>query len=189
MQVLPMQVLPIQVLPIQGVPRSMAFSGSASPSDRAFSALAYLLPLSVGILSFSAYAFRDFPFLQILAIPALPVLVVSRNLPFGDFLIFLGLLFFVIRNPKVSYFIRFNVMQSILLDIALVLGNLILGYLLQPAMRSMGSAGALTLETFSNMFFLATIAAVAYGVFRSVQGNLADEIPAVSEAARIQTRY
>lgn len=164
----------------------MAFYGSASPSDRTFAALAYILPLYVG-LSFSQFLFNDFPFMAILGLPALPLALLSSVLPFGDLIIFMALLFFVIRNPKINYFIRFNVMQAILLDIALVLVNLIMGYLLKPVLGSVG--GGFMLETLTNMFFLATIAAVGYGVFKSVQGTLADEIPAISEAARMQMPY
>ena len=164
----------------------MAFYGSASPADRAFAALAYILPLYVG-LTFGQFLFQEFPFMQILALPALPLVVLNGAIPFGDFIVFLALLFFVIRNPKVNYFIRFNVMQAILLDIALVLVSLIMVYLLNPVLGSLG--GGFMLQTLINMFFLAMIAAVGYGVFKSVQGTLADEIPAISEAARMQMPY
>ena len=164
----------------------MAFYGSASPADRAFAALAYILPLYVGF-TLKPSLVDDFPFINILALPALPLVVLKGAIPYGDFIVFLALLFFVIRNPKVNYFIRFNVMQAILLDIALVLVSLIMVYLLNPVLGSLG--GGFMLQTLINMFFLATIAAVGYGVFKSVQGTLADEIPAISEAARMQMPY
>lgn len=164
----------------------MAFYGSASPADRTFAALAYILPLYAG-LTFGSFLFAEFPFMQFLALPALPLIILGGALPFGDFIIFLALLFFVIRNPNINYFIRFNVMQAILLDIALILINLIMGYFLNPVLGSLG--GGFMLQTLTNMFFLATIAAVGYGVFKSVQGNLANEIPAISEATKMQLPY
>jgi hypothetical protein len=161
----------------------MGFYGAPSASDRAFSALAYLIPFSIGVKLFSQYLFNDFPVLQVLAIPAFPLILIYQSIPMGEFVVFLLLLFFVIRNTNISYFIRFNVMQAILLDIALILSDLVLGLVARPLGNSF------IMETFYNMVFLATLASVGYGIFKSTQGTLADEIPAISEAARIQVRY
>ncbi len=83
------------------------------------------------------------------------------------FLIFIGL----VRNPKVSYFIRYNACQAILLNIALI----ILGYFIQliklPELASLGFI--LSLGTF---------------IFASVKCFFGCEpdIPLISRSARIQ---
>ena len=88
--------------------------------QRLLALLAYLLPWSDAVL-FGASLFELFPVLQLLAAPALPLLSLQRLVPFGGFLLFLALFLGVVRNQRVPYFIRFNVLQAILLDIVLIL--------------------------------------------------------------------
>lgn len=120
-----------------------------------------------------------FPALQWLSLPVIPVVLLQRLVPFGGFLLFLLLFLAVVRNPKVPYFIRFNVLQAILLDIVLVLLSLAFNVLLTP----LGAGFAI--RTLSNTVYLGTLVLVLFAAVQCVRGKEAD-IPTVSEAVRMQ---
>jgi uncharacterized membrane protein len=146
--------------------------------QRLLALLAYLLPWSEGV-PFGRSLYGIFPPLQWLTLPVIPVLMLQRLVPFGTFLLFLVLFLAVVRNPKVPYFIRFNVLQAILLDIVLVLLGLAFNVLLTPL------GGGFALRTLSNTVYLGTLALVLFAVVQCVRGKEAD-IPTVSEAVRMQ---
>ncbi|CEJ46658.1 Tic20 family protein [Umezakia ovalisporum] len=158
----------------------MAWRGSTTVSDRIFACLPYLLPL-IEALTFSRYLFADFPALKLLLIPLGPVLVIYQVVPFANLIIFFALFFLVVRNEKISHFIRFNTMQAILLDIVIFLCTLLLEIL-----TPIPGAG-LAVQTLSNTIFLGIVAAVVYSVAQSLFGRYA-EIPAISDAVYMQVR-
>lgn len=149
--------------------------------DRIFAALVYLLPL-VYALPFGFLLLRQFPFLAIIVSPLINLYAITNTLPFAGLIIFFGLWFAVVRNDNISYFVRFNTMQAILLDIVLILCSLIISILV-PAF---GSQSLIT-ETLNNTIFMGTTVACLYGIFQSVRGLYA-EIPAISDAASSQIR-
>jgi len=100
--------------------------------QRLLGALAYLLPLS-DALRFGQSLFDMFPLLGWLALPALPLVVLEQAIPFGGLVLFLLLFLLVVRNPRVPYPIRFNVLQAILIDIVLVLLSLAFDTVLAPS--------------------------------------------------------
>jgi hypothetical protein len=146
--------------------------------QRLLGALAYLLPLS-DALRFGQALFAMFPPLQWLALPALPLVVLEQVIPFGGLVLFLLLFLLVVRNPRVPYPIRFNVLQAILIDIVLVLLALAFDTVLAP----LGAGFAV--RTLSNTIFLGTVLLVLFSVIQSLRGKEAD-IPTVSEAVRMQ---
>jgi hypothetical protein len=146
--------------------------------QRLLAALAYLLPWS-DALPFGQSLIGLFPFLQWLSLPALPVLLLQQAVPFGGFVLFLVLFLAVVRNSRVPYLIRFNVLQAILVDILLILVSLVFSVLLAP----LGIAFAL--RTLSNTVFLAALLLVAFGVVQSLRGQEA-EVPSLSQAVRMQ---
>jgi hypothetical protein len=146
--------------------------------QRLLAAAAYLLPWSDG-LGFGRSLFELFPVLQWLSLPALPVALLQQAVPFGGLLLFLVLFLAVVRNPKVPYLIRFNVLQAILVDILLVLVSLAFNILLAP----LGIDFAL--RTLSNTVFLGVLVLVLFGVVQSLRGEEAD-IPSLSDAVRMQ---
>ena len=100
--------------------------------DRFFGAIVYLfaladvMALGLGLLSiFPALA----PLFQILTTILIPVGIIYNIIPggFGGLIIFFILILAVVQNPKISYFIRFNTMQSILIGIAVSLINIVFG--------------------------------------------------------------
>jgi len=152
--------------------------GNAPIWQRIMSLLAYLLPWNDSV-GFGRYLFNLVPALQWGTLPALPVLLLERAIPFGGFLLFLVLFLAVVRNPRVPYFIRFNVLQAILIDIVLILLGLVIQVLLQP----LGAAFAN--RTLSNTIFLGTAVVVLFAVIECIRGREPD-IPSLSSAVRMQ---
>ncbi len=146
--------------------------------QRPLAALAYLLPLSDAI-PFGKALLLQFPVLQLLALPALPLITLQQAIPFGGLVVFLALYLLVVRNSQVPYLIRFNVLQAILLDIVLVLLTLAFDTLLGP----LGASFAV--RTLENTIFLGTVVLVLFALVQSLRGKEAD-IPTVSEAVRMQ---
>jgi uncharacterized membrane protein len=146
--------------------------------QRLLAALAYLLPWSEA-LGFGRALFEMFPMLQVLAAPALPLLLLQSAVPFGSLVLFMLLFLLVVRNAQVPYLIRFNVLQAILIDIVLVLLTLAFQTLLGPL------GGGFLVRTLSNTIFLGALLLVVFSVVQSLRGKEAD-IPTVSEAVRMQ---
>ena len=104
----------------------MGRSAFTDNKDRFFGAVVYLFALADavsmggGLLSIvPALA----PLFQILTTMLIPVGIVYNIIPggFGSLIVFFILILAVVQNQKISYFIRFNTMQSILIGIAISL--------------------------------------------------------------------
>ncbi|MBC5798057.1 hypothetical protein H5968_23640 [Sphaerospermopsis sp. LEGE 00249] len=159
----------------------MNWRGSTTVPDRIFACLPYLLPL-IDSLIFGSFLLRQFPFLEVLLLPVLPVQAVYNALgPIGQIVVFFGLFIFVVRNEKINHFIRYNAMQAILLDIVIFLVSILLRIL-----TPIPGAG-FAIETLANTIFLGIVASVVYSVFQSLNGRYA-EIPAISDAVYMQVR-
>ena len=146
--------------------------------QRLLGLLAYLLPWS-DALSFGRELYNLFPWIAYLALPATPVLLLERSIPFGGFLLFLVLFLVVVRNPNVPYYLRFNVLQAILLDIMLVVLALAFNVLLSPLGNS------LMIRTLNNTVFIGALVLVLYASIQCLRGKEAD-LPTLSEAVRMQ---
>ncbi|NCQ85071.1 MAG: hypothetical protein GPJ00_11420 [Microcystis aeruginosa W13-18] len=158
----------------------MTWRGSTDTKDRIFGALVYLLPL-YSAFAFGIFIFQQIPFLgAALAIVLTPLAFLYSSLgSFGSLIIFFVLFFAVVRNPRISHFIRFNTMQAILIDILVYLLGLALGFVAR------GLGANLVVETLFNVVFLGAFAACVYSIIQSVIGKYAD-IPTISEAAYSQ---
>lgn len=146
--------------------------------QRLLSALAYLLPFS-DALPFGRALLQQFPFLSVVALPALPLLAVQQLIPFGGLVLFLLLYLAVVRNARVPYLIRFHVLQAILLDIVLMLLSLAFQILLSAF------TGSFAVRTLENTVFLGALVLCLFGLVQSLRGEEA-EIPTVSDAVRMQ---
>jgi uncharacterized membrane protein len=159
----------------------MSWQSSETPVDRFFGSLAYLLPIA-DVFVFGRFVFGQFPSLEQIYLPLAPLLAFNNGI--GGFLLFLGLYIGVVINPRISRFIRFNVLQAILIGILISLCGLILQYILAP----IPGIGAV-IEVFMNTIFFGTWAMAAYGIFMSAFGKYT-EIPQLSETAQMQVdRY
>ena len=146
--------------------------------QRLLALLTYLLPWSDG-LPFGRSLTSLFPVLQWLSLPALPLVLIEQAIPFGGFILFLVLFLGVVRNQRVPYFIRFNALQAILLDIILIVLSLAFNLLLAPL------GGNFAVRTLANTVFLGMLVLVLFWIIQCLRGKEAD-IPSLSEAVRMQ---
>lgn len=162
----------------------MTWRDSTNFKDRFFSALVYALPL-IDVLPYSEGVLSQIPqlgFVYVLLNPLLTVYaILNSTLPFAGLIIFFALWLGVVRNARISHFIRFNTMQAILIDIAIILFGLILQVIV------IGSGGGLIATTLSNVIFLGVLIACIYSMIQSALGSYA-ELPSISEAAYSQVR-
>ncbi|ACC83862.1 hypothetical protein GNF10_01485 [Nostoc sp. UCD121] len=158
----------------------MSWRGSTTVSDRIFACLPYLLPL-IEVFVFGRYLLSDFPPLQLLFLPLLPLLRIYYGVRYAGMIIFFALFLLVVRNEKISHFIRFNTMQAILLDIIIFLFNILTDVV------GLVPVGGFAIQTLSTTIFIGIVGAVAYSVIQSVSGRYA-EIPAISDAVYMQVR-
>lgn len=173
----------------------MAWRGSSTSIDRFWAALPYILPIA----SSSLYAMALVNLLPATAILMQPIALISRFYytitgflgPYGGLLIFFGLFIFVVRNSKISHFIRYNTMQALMIGIIVTLVeltfqflNMSVGLLLQQGTSA--PLGLLFQIFFAGLFILIT-ACYSYSLFYVVQGKYA-EIKWISDAAYAQTQ-
>ncbi|MEH2026713.1 Tic20 family protein [Nostoc sp.] len=158
----------------------MSWRGSTTVSDRIFASLPYLLPL-IEVFVFGRYLLSEFPALQLLFLPLLPLLKIYYGVRYAGMIIFFALFLLVVRNEKISHFIRFNTMQAILLDIIIFLFGILTDVV------GLVPAGGFAIQTLSTTIFIGIVGAVAYSVIQSVSGRYA-EIPAISDAVYMQVR-
>ncbi|NJN23967.1 MAG: hypothetical protein HC810_05705 [Acaryochloridaceae cyanobacterium RL_2_7] len=133
-------------------------------------------------VSFSHSIFNVIPALaSIYYLMILPVGLIYAAIPLGlgSLVVFFGLYFFVVRNDRVSHFIRFNTMQALLISILLFLVRLILGLL--PAVGSL----AFFVTALNTSVFLAILTVFIYSVIQCFRGQYAD-LPSISEAVYMQ---
>ncbi|MEH2055571.1 MAG: Tic20 family protein [Nostoc sp.] len=158
----------------------MSWRGSTTVSDRIFASLPYLLPM-VEVVTFGFFLLDQFPPLAVVFAPILVLWSFYRSVRYAGLIIFFALLLLVVRNEKISHFIRFNTMQAILLDIIIFLFNI-----LMDVVRLIPSGG-FAIQTLSTTIFLGIVVAVGYSVIQSLSGRYA-EIPAISDAVYMQVR-
>ena len=147
--------------------------------DRFFGAAVYLFALAdvmamgLGLLSIiPALA----PIFQILTTILIPVGIIYNIIPggFGGLIIFFVLLLAVVQNPKISYFIRFNTMQSIMMGIALSLIQIVFG--------TLGALGVI-----GGVVFVIVMPVCIYCIAQCVLGKY-PEIPSFSKFVYEQVR-
>ena len=152
--------------------------------QRLVAPLMYLLPWSDAIpLGFGPDGlFIQYPVLRPLVLPALPLMQLERSIPFGlgGLLLFFVLFLAVVRNPNVPYFLRFNALQALLTDIALIVLSIGFRLLLQPI-----AAGSLLLGTLSSAVVVAVLAILLFSLVECLRGREPD-LPGISQAVRMQ---
>ena len=162
----------------------MATNSSVNYLDRIYSTLPYLLPIT-SVVIFGGSLFRQFPILETIFLPIIEVdKILSTSII--DFIsirlvVWFSIFFFVVRSYKVNHFIRFNAIQSLLLDIVVILATVIIKLLGQVSLFYF------ILEIIINVTFLGITAAFLYSVFQCIRGKYAD-MPVISEAAYHQVQ-
>ena len=98
--------------------------------DRVIASVPYLLPLLDG-LRYGKFFFREFPQTYVLLAPLEPLIKAYYTLPFASLVVFFGLYYGIVQNYNFSRFVRFQAMQTILLDILLIIPSLLENFLLR----------------------------------------------------------
>jgi uncharacterized membrane protein len=158
----------------------MSWRGSTTFPDRALACLPYLLPL-IEVFAFGQFLLNDFPLLGLIFLPLLPLLKIYYGVRYAGMIIFFALWLIVVRNEKISHFIRFNTMQAIILDIVIFLCSI-----LTDIVKLVPGSG-FAMQTLYTTIFMGIVAAVVYSVAQSFMGKYA-EIPAISDAVNAQVR-
>ena len=140
--------------------------------------LLYMIPWT-DCLTFGNHLYVKYPFIQIIQIPAIPIILIERSIPFGNLLLFLAIFIGLVRNTKISYFLRFNALQSLLINIGIIIVNFIFEIIFSPFLNS------LIIRTFSSTLLFSLFAVIVYCVWSCTQGNEPD-LPIVSEATKMQ---
>ena len=140
--------------------------------------LLYMIPWA-DCLTFGNHLYIKYPFTQIIQIPAIPIILIERSIPFGNLLLFLAIFIGLVRNNKISYFLRFNALQSLLINIGIIIVNFIFEIIFSPFLNS------LIIRTFSSTLLFSLFAVIVYCVWSCTQGNEPD-LPIVSEATKMQ---
>ena len=138
----------------------------------------YMIPWSDS-LGFGNHLFIKYPFTQIIQIPAFPIILIERSIPFGNLLIFLAIFIGIVRNNKVSYFLRFNALQSLLINI----GVIIISYVFEILFSSFYAS--LIIRTLSSTLLISIFSMIIYCVWSCTQGNEPD-LPWISQATKMQ---
>ncbi|GAB4218566.1 MAG: hypothetical protein OHK0012_28350 [Synechococcales cyanobacterium] len=160
----------------------MTWRGTATPLNRFWACLVYLLPLT-SALSLGEGLFNSVPALIPLFMPLFRLAMFMAQ--FGGFtslILFMVLFFLVVRNPRIDHFLRFNAMQALLVDIARFIAVLLLG-LLSSILGGLGID--LILQALMTSLFLGILAISVFAWVQNIRG-LYPDIPVVSEAAYAQ---
>ncbi|HIK26267.1 MAG: hypothetical protein P3X23_005710 [Thermosynechococcus sp. Uc] len=155
----------------------MTWRATTTVPERILASLIYLLPLFY-VMPFGGFLFELFPPLQALALVVLPVALIY-SIPFAGLLVFMLLYLLVVRNSRVSLFIRYNTMQALLMGIVLFIVQLLVQLFVRVASFD------LLIKVLFNFVFIATVIGVFYAVVQSVRGIYA-EIPTLSDATKSQ---
>ena len=146
--------------------------------ERLLGVLLYMIPWSDS-LTFGNHLYIKYPFITIIQIPAIPIILVERSLPFGNLLLFLAIFIGLVRNSKVSYFLRFNALQSILINIGIIIFSFIFEIIFNPFSNS------LIIRTLSSTLLISLFSVIVYCVWSCSQGN-EPNLPGISQATKMQ---
>nr|YP_009294502.1 hypothetical protein Aspa_106 [Asparagopsis taxiformis]AOM65985.1 hypothetical protein Aspa_106 [Asparagopsis taxiformis] len=152
--------------------------------DRCGSILPYWLPLLEGLQNFGQQILPDYPFsmMSIYKKTLMPLVIFYVTHPALAFIIFFVLYYLFVRAKSPipdRPFIRFNVLQSILLFLI----NSLLGATFRalPIEFRMSLYGLMLCNT----LFWFVLSTIIYSVLKSIEGKYA-KIPVISQAVRIQ---
>ena len=148
------------------------------PWKRLICLFIYMIPWS-NALYYGNNIFTSFPILKLFIIPTLPILIIKQSLPLGNFLILILLLIGIVKNQQISYFIRLNTMQAILLNIILIIFNYLKIILLTI------SINYVIVETIETSIFILNLSIVIFSSVQCFRGMEAD-IPVISNSAKMQ---
>lgn len=152
--------------------------------DKYGAIIPYWLPLLEGSMNFGMSVISEYPqhILSLYSKYILPLLEIYIAYPILAFIVFFLLYYLFIRLDRpirTSSFVRFNILQAILLFlINSVLGASYKSLPIEFRSSLMGLA-------VTNIFFLFTVSTIIYSVTKSIEGQYS-HIPIISEAVKMQ---
>ncbi|KAJ9153938.1 hypothetical protein P3X46_027324 [Hevea brasiliensis] len=149
---------------------------SADTGDRIISAVCYFYPFFDGV-QYGKYVITQFSPIHALIQPLFPAIRVFKSFPLNGFLVFLTLYFVVVRNPNFSRYVRFNIMQAIVLDVLLIFPDL-----LERSFNPRDGLGLDLLMSLDSTVFLYLLVCLIYGSSSCLLGQV-PRLPIVAEAA------
>ena len=138
--------------------------------ERFIAIILYTIPLKA-VLPFGYYLTYKYPIFKALYYISLPIALIEKSLPFGELLLFLILFAGLVRNQKVTSFIRFNACQALLLDIGLIICTYVL------RIFQITQLGVILFPIMIVIFIFSTIQCI-YGI--------EPELPLISKSSRMQ---
>nr|WCH56228.1 hypothetical protein [Hypnea sp.] len=152
--------------------------------DRIGSIFPYWLPLLEGLQNFGQQILPDYPFslMSIYKKTLMPIVIFYVTHPALAFIVFFILYYLFVRAKSPipdRPFIRFNVLQSILL--------FLINSLLGATFRALPIEFRMSLYGFMlcNTLFWFVLSTIIYAVIKSIEGKYA-KIPVISQAVKIQ---
>ncbi|WP_269603848.1 Tic20 family protein [Prochlorococcus marinus] len=149
-----------------------------SLGEKILGIILYMIPWSESLI-FGNHLFIKYPFTQIIQIPAIPIILIERSIPFGSLLLFLAIFIGLVRNTKVSYFMRFNALQSLLINIGIIIVSFTFEII------SSTFSNTLIIRTFSSTLLISLFLVILYCVWSCTQGN-EPNLPGISQATKMQ---
>ncbi len=151
-----------------------------SAEGRILGILLYMIPWE-NCLSFGQYLYIKYPITTIIKLPAIPIIIIEQLIPLGlgSLLLFLGVFLGIVRNNKISYFLRFNALQSLLINIGIIIINVVFQIFFSHFENS------LIIRTFSSTLLISLFSIIAYCVWSCTQGN-EPYLPGISQATKMQ---
>ena len=140
--------------------------------------LLYMIPWA-DCLGFGNHLYIKYPFTQIIQIPAIPIIILQRSIPFGNLLLFLAIFIGIVRNTKISYFLRFNALQALLINIGIIIISFIVEIIFSPF------ENLLIIRTLSSTLLISLFSIITYCVWSCTQGD-EPNLPVISEATKMQ---
>ncbi|KAK9819548.1 hypothetical protein WJX74_009907 [Apatococcus lobatus] len=151
-------------------------------ADRAIASLPYLVPLFDG-LKYGKFVFMQYPIFMRFLAPLDPLVRLYFGFPFASLIVFFAIYSGIVQNQSFSRYVRYNGMQSILLDILLILPSLLERVFPTP----MGGPGLQIFIQIYNTIFLFVFICVSYGIGSCLLGKT-PRLPLISDAANQQVR-
>jgi uncharacterized membrane protein len=145
---------------------------------RVAAALTYLIPW-IDALTLGKEIYHAFPSTILLYFIPGPFVRIYYSSQFAPLVIFFLLFLAVVKNTKVPHFVRFNCMQSVMIDIVVMLFTIIRSYF--PSELRWTAV----LTVFDNFSYMFCMVPVLYCIYYSLRGKYAD-LPLVSESVYMQ---
>ena len=156
--------------------------------DRVLAAVPYLLPL-IASLKYGGAFFREFPAAMTLLQPLDPLIRAYYSNRWASLGVFFAIYLLLVQNQNMRWFVRFNAMAAILLDIILIIPALFEN-IIGMAVRG-SSPGSLAAQIGASFFNL-TFVLIAGGAIYSIDLVLFDRVPklpGIADAANSQVGY